>query len=41
VMQVYLAKSFGLAPADINTGDSLVMPAQADSVIALAQKGLR
>jgi simple sugar transport system substrate-binding protein len=41
VMQVYLAKSFGLAPADINTGNSLVMPAQADSVIALSQQGLR
>ena len=41
VMQVYLAKSFGLAPTDINTGNSLVMPAQADSVIALSQQGLR
>jgi simple sugar transport system substrate-binding protein len=41
VMQVYLAKSFGLAPTDINNGNSLVMPAQADSVIALSQQGLR
>lgn len=41
VMQVYLAKSFGLAPADINTGDSLVMPAQADLVMGLSQRGLR
>jgi simple sugar transport system substrate-binding protein len=41
VMQVYLAKSFGLAPADINTGDSLVMPAQAETVLALSQQGLR
>ena len=41
VMQVYLAKSFGLAPNDINTGDSLVMPSQADTVLGLSQQGLR
>ena len=41
VMEVYLAKTVGLAPADINTGLGLVLPDMADSVAATAAKGLR
>ena len=31
VMQVYLAKKVGLAPADIDTGEAVFTPEQADS----------
>ena len=41
VMEVYLAKTVGLAPADIDTGLGLLLPAQADAVTAWAAKGLR
>jgi simple sugar transport system substrate-binding protein len=41
VMEVYLAKTVGLAPADIDTGLGLLLPDQADSVTAMAAKGLR
>lgn len=41
VMEVYLAKTVGLAPADINTGLGLALPAQADQIAAMAAKGLR
>lgn len=41
VMEVYLSKTIGLAPADVNTGNALVMPTQAGSVLALSEKGLR
>ncbi|MBV8565461.1 MAG: substrate-binding domain-containing protein [Methylobacteriaceae bacterium] len=41
VMEVYLAKTVGLAPADINTGLGLVLPEMADSIAAMAAKGLR
>jgi simple sugar transport system substrate-binding protein len=41
VMEVYLAKTVGLAPADIDTGLGLLLPDQADAVTAMAAKGLR
>jgi simple sugar transport system substrate-binding protein len=41
VMEVYLAKTVGLAPSDIDTGNGLVLPNQADSIAAMAAKGLR
>ena len=41
VMEVYLAKTVGLAPSDIDTGNGIVLPSQADSIAAQAAKGLR
>ena len=41
VMQVYLAKTIGLAPSDIDTGQGIVTPDMVDSIMALASKGLR
>jgi simple sugar transport system substrate-binding protein len=41
VMMTYLAKQVGLAPADINTGDALVYPADAANLMELSKKGLR
>ena len=41
VMEVYLAKTVGLAPSDIDTGNGIVLPSQADSIAAMAAKGLR
>ncbi|OWZ90515.1 ABC transporter substrate-binding protein [Sinorhizobium sp. LM21] len=41
VMQVYLAKNFGLAPADIDTGQGIVRPADADNIMDLSAQGLR
>ena len=41
VMEVYLAKTVGLAPADINTGEALVYPKDVKGVRALSEKGLR
>ena len=41
VMEVYLAKTVGLAPSDIDTGNGLVVPSQAGSIAAMAAKGLR
>ena len=41
VMEVYLAKTVGLAPSDIDTGNGLVLPSQADAIAAMAAKGLR
>jgi simple sugar transport system substrate-binding protein len=41
VMEVYLAKTVGLAPPDIDTGNGIVLPSQADSIAAMAAKGLR
>ena len=41
VMEVYLAKNFGLAPADIDTGQGIVTPDKADSIMALSKQGLR
>jgi simple sugar transport system substrate-binding protein len=41
VIEVYLAKTVGLAPSDIDTGNGIVLPSQADSIAAMAAKGLR
>lgn len=41
VMQVYLARNFGLAPSDIDTGQGIVRPSDADTIMALSAKGLR
>jgi simple sugar transport system substrate-binding protein len=41
VMEVYLAKNFGLSPADIDTGQGIVTPKDVDSLLDLSKKGLR
>ncbi len=41
VMQVYLAHNFGLSPADIDTGQGIVRPEDADAIMELSEKGLR
>nr|WP_244542437.1 sugar ABC transporter substrate-binding protein [Devosia psychrophila] len=41
VMEVYLAKNFGLAPTDIDTGQGIVKAEDADSIMDLSAKGLR
>ncbi|MFV0385844.1 sugar ABC transporter substrate-binding protein [Paracoccus sp. (in: a-proteobacteria)] len=41
VMSVYLAKTVGLAPADIDTGQGIATPADAEEIAELSAKGLR
>ena len=41
VMEAYLAKKVGLAPADIDTGQGVVTPDQVDSIMELATQGMR
>jgi simple sugar transport system substrate-binding protein len=41
VMQVYLSKKVGLAPADIDTGQGIVRPDEADAIMELSAQGLR
>jgi simple sugar transport system substrate-binding protein len=41
VMEVYLKKNIGLAPADIDTGEAVVTPDQADSIMELSKEGKR
>ncbi len=41
VMQVYLAETVGLAPADIDTGQGIVTPEDADAIMDLSAQGLR
>ncbi len=41
VMEVYLAKTFGLTPADIDTGQGIVTPDKVDAIMALSKQGLR
>ena len=41
VMQVYLSKTVGLAPADIDTGQGIVTPDMADPIMELAAQGVR
>lgn len=41
VMEVYLAKTVGLSPADIDTGQGVVTPDQVDSIMELSTKGVR
>ena len=41
VMEVYLDKKVGLAPADIDTGQGVVTPDQFDAIMELSKQGLR
>jgi simple sugar transport system substrate-binding protein len=41
VMQVYLEKKAGLAPSDIDSGEAVFTPDQADKVMAWSKEGLR
>lgn len=41
VMQAYLAHTVDLAPADVDTGQGIVTPADADAIMELSAKGLR
>src|SRR6185436_12004740 len=41
VMEAYLAKKVGLAPADIDTGQGVVTPDQVDAIMELSTKGMR
>jgi simple sugar transport system substrate-binding protein len=41
VMEVYLKKNIGLAPADIDTGEAVITPDQVDSIMELSKEGKR
>ncbi len=41
VMQAYLADKVGLTPADVDTGQGIVTPAEADAIMKLSAQGLR
>jgi simple sugar transport system substrate-binding protein len=41
VMMVYLNKTVGLAPANVDTGQGIVTPADADAIMELSAQGLR
>lgn len=41
VMEVYLAKTVGLAPADVDTGQGVVTPDMVDSIMELSKQGVR
>ena len=41
VMEVYLKKNIGLAPADIDTGEAVITPDQVDSIMELSKQGKR
>jgi simple sugar transport system substrate-binding protein len=41
VMEAYLAKNFGLAPADIDTGQGVVTPDMVDGIMELSTQGVR
>ena len=41
VMQVYLSKTIGLAPADIDTGQGIVTPDMVDGIMEKSKLGLR
>ncbi|KQV01287.1 ABC transporter substrate-binding protein [Mesorhizobium sp. Root102] len=41
VMEAYLNKKVGLAPSDIDTGQGIVRPNQADAIMTLSAQGLR
>ncbi|GFE48373.1 ABC transporter substrate-binding protein [Roseobacter cerasinus] len=41
VMQAYLAHTVDLAPADVDTGQGIVTPAEADAIMELSAQGLR
>ena len=41
VMSVYLSKTVGLAPVDIDTGQGIVRPDQVDGIMELSRQGMR
>ena len=41
VMEAYLNKKIGLAPSDIDTGQGIVRPNEADAIMALSAQGMR
>ena len=41
VMEAYLAKTVGLAPADIDTGQGIVTPDMVDGIMELSAQGVR
>ena len=41
VMEVYMAKTVGLAPANIDTGQGIVTPDMVDAIMELSAQGLR
>lgn len=41
VMEAYLNKKVGLAPSDIDTGQGIVRPDQADAIMTLSAQGMR
>lgn len=41
VMEAYLADKIGISPADIDTGQGIVTPEDADSILELSAQGLR
>jgi simple sugar transport system substrate-binding protein len=41
VMMVYLNKTVGLSPSDLDTGQGIVTPADADAIMELSAQGLR
>ncbi|MFZ1703429.1 MAG: sugar ABC transporter substrate-binding protein [Saprospiraceae bacterium] len=41
VMEAYLANKLGLSPANIDTGQGIVTPADADAILELSAQGLR
>jgi simple sugar transport system substrate-binding protein len=41
VMQVYLEKKAGLAPADVDSGEAVFTPEAADKLMAWSKEGLR
>ena len=41
VMEVYMAKTAGLAPFDVDTGQGVVLPKDADAIMDLSRKALR
>ena len=41
VMEVYLAKTIGLAPSDIDTGQGIVTPDMVDAIMEMSAKGMR
>ncbi len=41
VMQAYLADKVGLSPADVDTGQGIVTPVDADAIMELSAQGLR
>lgn len=41
VMEVYLSKTVGLAPTDIDTGQGIITPDMVDSIMTLSSQGVR